>query len=290
MEVRSITYIDDLISINSIVTVYYIKLAGITDYGESHDFWEFMYVDKGDHRLMLDNVRYDLTEGQLLVYPPNAFHIGTGEPNTSHVAIVSFESDSAALNTLTGKVFTLDSTLKELLSKIITEGVESFVPAPPETGLYGLMRREGVSDYELQKLKHRVEMFLTELCLSDEKSIIKSGGVNCENYKKEQFLQIVDFMNKNISKQISLEDLSNQFSLSISKLKALFKQETGMGVIAYFTFLKITEAKRLIRESSLNFTQISEKTGFNTVHYFSKTFKEKTGITPSEYAKSVYKK
>ena len=55
----------------------------------------------------------------------------------------------------------------------------------------------------------------------------------------------------------------------------------------YFLALKITEAKRLIRESSLNFTQISESLGFSTIHYFSRLFKEKTGMTPTDYAEMI---
>ena len=54
-----------------------------------------------------------------------------------------------------------------------------------------------------------------------------------------------------------------------------------------FLDLKLKEAKRLIRESSLNFTEISELLGFNSLHYFSRLFKERVGMTPSEYARSV---
>ena len=43
----------------------------------------------------------------------------------------------------------------------------------------------------------------------------------------------------------------------------------------------------MIRDTSLNFTQISQALGFSTVHYFSKLFKEKVGMSPSEYAKSI---
>jgi YesN/AraC family two-component response regulator len=49
--------------------------------------------------------------------------------------------------------------------------------------------------------------------------------------------------------------------------------------------LKIKEAKRLIREGQMNFTEISEFLGFSSIHYFSKLFKKPTGKSPSEYAK-----
>ena len=49
----------------------------------------------------------------------------------------------------------------------------------------------------------------------------------------------------------------------------------------------LEKAKELIRENDKNFTQISEELGFSTVHYFSRLFKKKTGMTPTEYRSSV---
>ena len=55
----------------------------------------------------------------------------------------------------------------------------------------------------------------------------------------------------------------------------------------YFSRMKITAAREMIREGRLNFTQISEKLGFQSVHYFSRRFRSLTGMSPSEYADSV---
>ena len=43
----------------------------------------------------------------------------------------------------------------------------------------------------------------------------------------------------------------------------------------------------MIREGKLNFTAIAEELNYSTVHHFSRQFKEKFGITPTEYAKSI---
>ena len=60
-----------------------------------------------------------------------------------------------------------------------------------------------------------------------------------------------------------------------------------MGIIEYFTLLKINGAKEMIRTGHLNFTQISEQLGYSSIHYFSRQFKKSTGMTPSEYALSI---
>ena len=51
--------------------------------------------------------------------------------------------------------------------------------------------------------------------------------------------------------------------------------------------MKIDMAKQLIRTEQMNFTQISEKLGYSSIHYFSRQFKKLTGMTPSEYASSI---
>ena len=55
----------------------------------------------------------------------------------------------------------------------------------------------------------------------------------------------------------------------------------------YFLDLKIDEAKKLISEKELSYTQIAEKLSFGSIHYFSKIFKIKTGMSPREYDRSV---
>ena len=72
-----------------------------------------------------------------------------------------------------------------------------------------------------------------------------------------------------------------------TQLQNVFQKETNMGVIEYFSKMKIDAAKHLIRDGLLNFTQISEHLGYTSIHYFSRQFKKITGTTPSAYAASV---
>jgi len=67
----------------------------------------------------------------------------------------------------------------------------------------------------------------------------------------------------------------------------MFKAKTNYGVMAYFRMLKMEEAKKMIREGRYNFTEISELLGYESLHYFSRSFKKYTNMSPSEYAISV---
>jgi AraC-like DNA-binding protein len=67
----------------------------------------------------------------------------------------------------------------------------------------------------------------------------------------------------------------------------MFKEQTGTSVIEFYKSLKIEEARKLIREGQYNYTEIAERLGYTSIHYFSRQFKKTTGMTPSEYASSV---
>jgi len=66
-------------------------------------------------------------------------------------------------------------------------------------------------------------------------------------------------------------------------MKRTFKKHHDGGIIDYFILLKIDRAKKLITETELSFTEISSILGFSSSAYFSRTFKKKTGVTPSQY-------
>lgn len=58
-------------------------------------------------------------------------------------------------------------------------------------------------------------------------------------------------------------------------------------MIDYFNNMKIQLAKQMIRDGNKNFSQISDYLSFNTSNYFSKRFRLVTGMSPSEYARSI---
>lgn len=71
------------------------------------------------------------------------------------------------------------------------------------------------------------------------------------------------------------------------RLQKLFQELHGCGVMEFFTLMKIDTAKELIRSNQMNFTQISDRLGYTSIHYFSRQIKKITHMNPSEYASSI---
>ena len=276
------TSIPDLLSVKSIFTVLQPDLSNAYTKGpgEAHDFPEIIFIDNGRHTIIVDGVDYELKTGQALIYAPNSYHISK-YASLSKASIISFNADSEILPTLYNRVLTLTDPQIQMFSDIIEKAIKCFVTRGPNSEVLGMILKEGDRKYELQKIKKQLEFLLIDihknLTETDEKKQTKS----------EEFEKAADFLKSKIREPLTRDEIAAGCSMSVSKLKILFRENCGTGPINYFIDLKLKEAKRLIKESTLNFTEIAELLGFNSLHYFSRLFKERVGMTPSEYARSV---
>ena len=102
------------------------------------------------------------------------------------------------------------------------------------------------------------------------------------------FYKIIDYMEENISQKLTIQKICRDNLIGRSLLQKLFKDHTGSGTIDSFTNMKINMAKQLICDNQMNFSEIAEKLGYSSIHYFSRQFKNMTGMTPTEYQESIF--
>ena len=278
--IKTKTY--DSMLVSSIVTVFDVDLRLVKSYGETHDFPEIIYVKDGYSEMMLDGEEIMLEQGQLVIIAPNTFH---GKPDceadygTAVHAIISFESSSPMLNFLYNRAITLSDAQAEQYLKIINGGLKIFESVEAQNNRGGMKLKDNVSTYELEALKKRLELFLIELYHANtEKS-------DSQNHK--YLSALTDYLNTNITKNITVEEMAKSIGISQSVLRKKVCEHYGCGPLQYFINLKINEAKRLIKIGNMNFTEISEHLGFETIHYFSRQFKNRVGKSPREYLKTI---
>ncbi|OXM15106.1 AraC family transcriptional regulator [Paenibacillus herberti] len=254
--------------------------------GERHNFWEMVYVDKGEIEVLADTKRYSLKQGGLIFHKPNEFHsFTTMHGKAPNVIVLTFDCDSNMMNNFAEKVFQLDSEQRNQMARIISEGANAF--AFPFG--YPLIRKINQPIGSEQLLKCYLETFLILLLRDGASNDHGRAPLLMPKEKDEGMLlsTIVALMEERLSSQLSLAEISNTLHIANTKLKELFKRHTGKTIMEYYANMKIEKAKLLIREDAHNFTEISRQLGFSSVHYFSKAFKRATGMSPSEYAKSV---
>jgi AraC family transcriptional regulator len=100
---------------------------------------------------------------------------------------------------------------------------------------------------------------------------------------------VIDFMNANCQRNVSLTDLAEAADLSTSHVSYLFNIETGHSPGEYLRRLRMGKARHLLTTSLLRVKQIMAIVGYNSKGHFARDFRRSFGLAPSEYRKSLQK-
>lgn len=98
--------------------------------------------------------------------------------------------------------------------------------------------------------------------------------------------EIIKLLTSHIYDDITLEDISKQTFYSKTFLNNIFKKNTGLSIMKYYTMLKIQEAKKLLRKN-LSISAVASQLNFESTTYFIKVFKKYAHMTPTAYKKSI---
>ncbi|NMA67441.1 MAG: helix-turn-helix domain-containing protein [Clostridiaceae bacterium] len=93
----------------------------------------------------------------------------------------------------------------------------------------------------------------------------------------------LDYISKNYMRKISLEEVAAEVYLSPSYFSKVFKEGVGTNFVTYLNKYRISVAKRLLMDNSIDIVDISNLVGYEDQSYFSKSFKKITGTTPGKF-------
>jgi two-component system response regulator YesN len=97
----------------------------------------------------------------------------------------------------------------------------------------------------------------------------------------------VAFIHANYCENITLAEVAKAVGVSHSYLSFIFKQETGINFNTYLSQYRVEQAKKLLLSTSMRIYEVAEKVGFSNPYYFSKVFKEFTGISCKEFRDKI---
>lgn len=104
-----------------------------------------------------------------------------------------------------------------------------------------------------------------------------------KDHKNNTVYEIQKYLQSNLHKKLSLNEVANTFGLSPNYLSSIFKKTCECTFTEYMNQCKVNEAKRLLETSSMKIYEISHQLGFDDAFYFSKVFKKIEGCSPKEY-------
>ena len=91
----------------------------------------------------------------------------------------------------------------------------------------------------------------------------------------------------NLTNDISLEDIASEINMSYSWFRKIFKEYTGFSPANYIKEMKLQRAKNLLISTDLSIKEIAYNLNFDSISYFSSTFRKQTGCTPLQYRMSI---
>lgn len=150
--------------------------------------------------------------------------------------------------------------------------------------------RSGVFDYllkpvELEELKECLENWVNHRQKNDREtsSLVKE----VDPLELSTVERVIQYVKSKVPGEVTLTEAANYVNLNPSYLSKLFKDKTEQNFVDFVLEIRMNEARRLLVSTSLRVTEIADRLGYSDITYFSNMFKRKTGVTPSEYRKSV---
>lgn len=259
-------------SIEEIYAYFYqVRNADYLFTGEKHEYYELTYVDVGTLYTQVDGVDFTLESGDFIIYAPGQFHTQRTSPDVacSYITILfNMNIDNSQL--LQSRVFKGRKSLHNTIRYFVKASDEV---QPHSTNLI---------------LVYLSEIIAKLLCYEELPVQHYSTSPAQQNFENELLNEIVIFINSNIYEPLTIEDLCTKFSISRSSLQVLFKNNMGIAPKQYISDLKLNKSKILIKQGKYTISEISNMLAFNSIHYFSRKFKQRFDIAPSDYAKTLY--
>ena len=133
----------------------------------------------------------------------------------------------------------------------------------------------GVFEYALKPITEEVA---EEILLKLKVQIDNSYGI-----KNVRFKAMIEYINKNYVKKLSLSDLAEMFNLNVTFCCSLFNKNFGCTFIEYCTKLRMKKAAELIKDGEMDVYQVAEYLNYDYI-YFNKLFKKHYGVTLRRYS------
>ena len=246
-----------------------IRPVGYSYDGESHDFWEAVFILKGTAGITAGETVYTLRGGQMIFHPPGEFHrLWNAGDEFLRIVIITFAADAFPLDghqiCAFGGEHDIFSISRVLRKNFVTDGI--FLLKPQSEGLSG----------KIQKTVNELENMFIDILESN-------CGEEAENARTDKCSQLytaaIIIMKRNLGTMLSADDIAKECGVSVSTMQKLFHRYTGMGMMKYYEGVRMQHAQTLIDNGYL-IKEVASALGYGDQNYFSTAYKRYYGVAP----------
>lgn len=241
----------------------------------AHDFLELYYFLDGSVTYYIEDQVYDLCPGDLLIIPAGKMHRPV-------IANEHAAYERMVLWITPQYLQSIDSPAGDLQKNLQKVGEHGYcVPFRGDetvfvTALLKKLLYMQNNDTDPKFCAGAVELYLW--------TIFRSYGVIDTTHRNETQVipQVIRYITEHFSEPLTLEDIAAEFFVSKSYLNRHFKAYTNSTVYAYIMALRLTHARRMLREG-IPAVEAGRECGFSDYSTFYKAFKTQTGLSPQQF-------
>lgn len=281
--------LEQVVRIRRLYSLYYFPFAsGYVFPGEKHNFWEMVYLDRGEADIGAGERMLRLSPGQVIFHQPNEFHsIWANYASAPNIMVITFAAGAPCMRRFRGFSHTLDGQQRRLLQQLLEEAERCFGPLLDSNSRMLPLETAPIGSQQL--IGNYLEQLLILLLRGMEAEAPKQARpvVTQQHEAVELIERVMQFMRGRLDGSLRFEDILRAAGVGQTTLKQAFRQHAKTGVMACYQQLRLEEARRLLRTGRYNVTQTAEALGYPSIHAFSRQFVRVMGMTPGAYLRSV---
>jgi len=244
-----------------------------------HDFYEMYFLLDGNVSYWVNGEIYNLKPGDILLINPMVLHRPTDNKNRVCERMVLWLEkqylEGLSVSFPLNKCFIKDANVLHPSASMRAELIDKLSLIIKENK----NKEMGGSLYADALLMQ----FLVEI---NRLSIKQSRNEKIIKEPKELISSVLEYINENYSKDITLDDIASSFYVSKYYLSHEFSNSVGTGIYRYIILKRLLEAKRLLLSGAQS-KEACEKCGFKDYANFFRAFKAEYGISPKEFRDSL---
>lgn len=244
------------------------------NYDHTHGYIELYFLVSGGRRYFFNHSIYDIDPGDIVIIARNELH-RTAIRGTKGFDRYLLCFDIKDLNAFESELNHTD------YSKIISSGCYSFSPqcSSQLTDIFEKL----YSEYSNNK-KYRdayIRNYLHQILLI----LLRHGNSKAPSTGETalKIQQVAEYISSNYKNEITLETASKIACMEKTYFSKRFKKLTGFKFNEYLKEIRLKEAKKMLIETDISISDISQLIGFSSTNYFGDTFKKNIGLSPTQY-------
>ncbi|MCC2686728.1 MAG: transcriptional regulator, AraC family [Paenibacillaceae bacterium] len=260
------------------------------------DYHVFIYVLQGRMQVIEDGQEYILQEGDVFFLKRGIRHWGGAGtlPGTLTFWIHFYDTIPAQDDGETKKGDLGDWVPSPSYQVFLPGHYDLTLELPKLAQIHNIpfMNRKIKELYEMYTSSRYYHHFQVSLGAMDIFLDVLRASMNTRSAggKTDALVQkLIRYLEKHCAEELATEQIAERFRMNYHYISTIFRNRVGTSIFKYHEKLRIYHAAELLKNTSLNVSEVSDKIGFKCPYYFSRVFKKLMGESPSVYIRNVYR-